>query len=218
MGMSYSYGNLGQYENALNASKQVVQLSPQEPGGYINLSFSYERLERHQEAVNAAQQAVRLAPGMALAYNNIAYGLNQLGRHQEAAQAALEALRVRKEARDDGLAYYNLGNAYSELKQPAKALNAFRQALQAYKLVPKLNADEYFYLGNAQLQVGQDELAVGSFREALRLRPSFAQPYFSLGLALFIKGNRRGAMDTYRSLKSIDPAKAAELYKVISAK
>jgi tetratricopeptide (TPR) repeat protein len=175
-------------------------------------------LEQHEDALATIREAVRLRPQFALAHNGSAYALNQLGRSQEAIEEAQLALRYRTESKDDAVAYYNLGNSYNKLAQRAKSLDSFRQAIAAFRTVPKISADEYFYLGNAYLQVDQTAEAIQAFRESIRLRPGFSQPYLSLGIAYSTAGNKRAAMETYQSLKGIDTARAARLYKVINGR
>ena len=50
------------------------------------------------------------------------------------------------------------------------------------------------------------------------MRPKLAQTHLSLGVAYMLLGNKAGAMEEYNLLKSLDPARAERLYKVISRK
>jgi len=71
-------------------------------------------------------------------------------------------------------------------------------------------------LGNPYQQTGQAQEAIAAYQEAIKTRPNFAQPHLSLGVAYVTIGNKRAALEEYRTLKSLDPGRAERLYKVIN--
>jgi tetratricopeptide (TPR) repeat protein len=127
-------------------------------------------------------------------------------------------LRYQQGAHDTAAAHYIRGYAYDKLGQRQRSLDAYRQAVAYFKQVEQMSADSYFYLGNAYQQTGQTQEAVAAYQKAIQMRPNFAQPHLSLGVAYMLLGNKRGAMEEYNALKALDPARAERLYKVISGK
>src|SRR5205085_9436103 len=217
--LSYSFGNLGRYQEALDAATQAVRLNPQDPEAasyaYGNLSYAYVRLSQLPEALDAARQSVRAKPDSAILYANLGYVQNELGQYQDALASAQQALRLKAKPKELGQAYYVLGYALAKLNQRPKALEAFRQSVTNYSQVAHPDADDTFYMGNSYLQLGEDQPAAEAFQRAIRMRPNFSLPRYSLGLLYYAAGNQRGAMEQYQILKTLDPRRAAKLLNVI---
>ena len=52
-----------------------------------------------------------------------------------------------------------------------------------------------FQLSSNFQPAGDQPQAIEAFRESIKMRPSFSQPYLSLGITYSTMGNRRAAMD-----------------------
>ena len=68
---------------------------------------------------------------------------------------------------DFGLAYYNLGLAYKDSKQPDQAISALRSAITH---APDF-WDAHFLLGELYFNAGKKDAAKKSFEEVVRLAP-----------------------------------------------
>jgi tetratricopeptide (TPR) repeat protein len=209
----------GEMDEALRLAQQATQ---HEPGNYWPhhvVGYVYVRTDRPQEALAAARRAVELRPMLAETQNLLGYVLNQLGQHQEGLAASQRALTLKREAADEGWAYYNIAISLDKLNRRAEAVEAFRKSLAAYQNVGRtLDPDELYLMGNAYLNLEQDKQAVAAFRQAVRIRPGFAQARYNLGVALFTIGDQRGANDEYNALRRLDPERAARLQRLIGGR
>jgi tetratricopeptide (TPR) repeat protein len=66
------------------------------------------------------------------------------------------------------LAYFNMGNAYAELRQYPEAIESYKQAI---KIDPELSKP-HNNLGLAYAALGRTAEAADEFKEAARLKPS----------------------------------------------
>jgi len=66
------YNQMGQYENALDNSRQAVQLEPDSASGYSNVGFAYAGLNRLDEAKATFNQALNHKAGAAVANTSLA--------------------------------------------------------------------------------------------------------------------------------------------------
>ena len=127
-------------------------------------------------------------------------------------QTALQALKSIVEVQPDMVgAWFNLGYAYSSLKQNEEAIRAYQKTLELQpdlyearlnlgvlllelkrpaEALPHLEkaatlkagqARPHFHLGRALAQTGQTETATKQFQEAVKIDPGFALAYFELG-------------------------------------
>jgi len=64
--LAISYRDSGQYEKAIEASKNVLQREPNNQFAYIHMAISYIRLGREEEARAAAAEILRVNPKFSL--------------------------------------------------------------------------------------------------------------------------------------------------------
>lgn len=79
-----------QYEYAIKALEQVIQLQPRLPEAHVNIGYAYMGLEQWDVAVMAFQRAADLNPEQANAY----YGLAMALEGQKEYEGALGAMRT----------------------------------------------------------------------------------------------------------------------------
>lgn len=83
-----------QWEASLGLAKAIIEYTPDEPNGWIDLSFALHELKRTQEAWDNLFAVAEKFPGQpTLAYNLACYGA-QLGRLWEAEQWLKQAFKV----------------------------------------------------------------------------------------------------------------------------
>ncbi|MGH9902637.1 MAG: tetratricopeptide repeat protein, partial [Pyrinomonadaceae bacterium] len=74
----------------------------------------------------------------------------------------------------------------------------------------------YYILGDAYVHLDQEQEAINAYRQVLRMRPNFVKAHFALGVASLVQGNTRGAQEQYAVLKTLSPAKASALLKLMN--
>ncbi len=83
-------------------------------------------------------------------------------------------------------ALMKLGNAHADLEDDAKAVAAYREALQLSPASATFHL--HFNLGNALARLTQWPEAIASYEVALRLKPDSAAAHLNFGVALGTKG------------------------------
>jgi tetratricopeptide (TPR) repeat protein len=201
------------------ATREALRLEPDNYWPHHVLGFILVREDKPQEALAEARTAVRLRPNDTGTQNLLAYVLNQLGQHEEALAAAQTAIRLKHEPADEGWGHYNVATAQEKLGRAEEARTSYAAAIRAYNQPGRtLDPDDLYLMGNAYLRLEQDAQAVKAFQQAIKVRPSFAQARYNLGVAHFATGNRKGAQDEYNALRRLDPARAAKLQAVIGGR
>ena len=68
------------------------------------------------------------------------------------------------------------------------------------------NAETHNNLGKVYYRAKRNQEAVASFKAAIALRPNFAEAHFNLAVAYVALGDKKGVLEEYKTLKTIDPA------------
>ncbi|MGD0631426.1 MAG: tetratricopeptide repeat protein [Terracidiphilus sp.] len=116
-----------QYEDAIRAFQQVVQLRPDYKDGYINVGLTYIEWEKYNEARGPLEEALHMHPDDARALYYLAL-VERRQRHSEAEIADLEKVvaqfpQSRDARRELGISYYQQHRS-EEAMQQFKALQA----------------------------------------------------------------------------------------------
>jgi len=106
-------------------------------------------------------------------------------------------------------AWNNLGIAYSEAGQTAKAIEACQQAL---RINPE-HAGAWNNIGIAYGKAGQPTKAIEAFLQTLRINPEHAGAWYNLGYAYAISGQRGKVLEIYKRLKSLDSSIAESFFR-----
>jgi tetratricopeptide (TPR) repeat protein len=156
-------------------------------------------------------------------------------------QAALPALKSIVEVQPDLVgAWFNLGYAYSALKQNEEAIQAYRKALELQpdlyearlnlgilllelkrpaEALPHLEkaamlkaglARPHFHLGRALAQTGQAAAAAKQFQEAVKIEPGFALAYFELGQLDLEQKHSAEAQANFQKAMELNPKLATQ--------
>jgi Flp pilus assembly protein TadD len=70
-------------------------------------------------------------------------------------------------------------------------------------------------LGNASYKAGQYQDALAALKETIRLKPTYAQAHYSLGLVYASLKDRDGFTREFAVLKKLDPNLAERLYNAV---
>jgi tetratricopeptide (TPR) repeat protein len=116
-----------QYEDAIHAFQQVIQLRPDYKDGYVNLGLTYIEWEKYAEARGPLEEALHMHPDDARALYYLAL-VERRQRHSEAEIADLEKVvaqypQSRDARRELGISYYQQHRADDAMQQ-FKALQA----------------------------------------------------------------------------------------------
>jgi tetratricopeptide (TPR) repeat protein len=150
---------------------------------------------RLAEAVGCYRAARSVRPGLGVALSR---ALVAGGQGQEGEAVLADLVRRQPDHPEVRLA---LGNLLRDLKRPAEAEKAYREALD-------LRPDHvwaHISLGNALSNQKKQAEAEQAYRKAIDLQPDFAAAYYSLGLILHAQKRREEAVKAYRKAIDLQP-------------
>ena len=219
------------FDIAIAEFKQVTELEPNLPDGFLNLGQAYMESQDYEAAIPPLKRAVQLAPELAAAHQLLGYALLAQGFNAEAIphlekvqeQTALGIAQIgggqlpqavenlqaalSKHPNDPDLLYY-LGRASGLLSKQSidTLLAAYPDSARAHQAM----AENYFVLR----QMPQAE---GEFREALRIRPDTPELHLELGLVYSGSSQWAKAEEEFRAQTKLEPGNAEAAYRLGSA-
>jgi len=108
----------------------------------------------------------------------------------------------------DPVAYNNLGNAQTALRDWSGAVQSYDRAIQ---LDPRY-ALAYFNRGIAHEELGHIDLALASYQRAININPQYAQAYLNCGVVLQKLGRIQDALSQYGAAIALEPQFADAYY------
>jgi Tfp pilus assembly protein PilF len=131
----------GDYEKALQAYKQMAQLTPNDPGAWFGVGEVSLKLNRLDSALQACERAVQVGPEEADSWNCLGDAYDRLGRYSEAEQAFKKAIDLGPPDPVDLVAtWYSLGIVYAEERKKLGVMDVYRQL----KTLDQNYADRFF--------------------------------------------------------------------------
>jgi tetratricopeptide (TPR) repeat protein len=90
----YQRMKAGQYQEAIEAFKHVIELNDQHAMAYTNMAYSYRKLGHYKRAVKFYKKALAIEPNLAEAHEYMGAALLAMGKVEEAKEhlAVLEKL------------------------------------------------------------------------------------------------------------------------------
>jgi len=120
------YRDAGQYDQAVQEFRRVLQLEPKNYQARMELGYTYEKLEKLREAEDAFKSAVKLRPGYADVYSYLGYFYYIYGRVADAEKMFLKVARLTP---GDLQVYSNLGGMYAMRGRYESAEAMFKKSM-----------------------------------------------------------------------------------------
>lgn len=199
---------LNQNKQAIAAYRQALRIDPEYDDAWNNLGNTYHDLTRFDDAIAAYRQALRINPEKDKAWNNLGLTYQKLARFDDAIAAHRQSLRIDPE---DDEAWGNLGNTYYDLTRFDDAIAAYRQAL---RINPE-NVIAWDNMGNTYGKLKRYDDEIAAHRQALRINPEYVIAWYNLAVAYALSGNTTAALQTVKTLRTLDPALAEKLFNLI---
>jgi tetratricopeptide (TPR) repeat protein len=218
--LSQIYGQMSQFDRALDYSKQALELRETLPNrsdvattydylGTIYLSIG--QLEKARDHYSQALEIFKSLPNpadRARSYYNLGLVYHTLGQLEKARDHYTQALELRKtlpDRADLAASYNNLGTVDGALGQLDKALEYHLQALEIRKTLPNRAdlAASYSNLGLVYRALGQFEKALEYQTQALEIfktlpdRVGLARIYNNLGTLYWARGQLEKALESH---------------------
>jgi serine/threonine-protein kinase len=159
----------GDTENAIKEFQRVVDLTPHNPVAYFNLGLADTRLNKMDEAQRALRASLKIEP-TGRAYAALGSVLLLEGKYDDAAAMDQKSIQLNH---DEYVAWGDLGTAYQwSGKQPAKAAEAFRKAIELGEIAHQKSTDDpelLSALADYYASIGQSDKSLTLIRQSLAL-------------------------------------------------
>lgn len=122
------YDRNGQYKEAIETYKEVIELKPDMAYAYLKMATAYDRIDNPSEAVKTFRQAIKYIPKNPTLYNNMGVAYGKLGKYAEEVESLKKAIQLRPHYSS---ARYNLGMTYLKMKNKKAATKEY-EALKEF--------------------------------------------------------------------------------------
>jgi tetratricopeptide (TPR) repeat protein/tRNA A-37 threonylcarbamoyl transferase component Bud32 len=197
--LASAYLALEEYASAAAELEQVVAQQPDEPSYYVTLASAYEGLERWDDALAAYQKSLKLQESSDV---HIYVGTIYM-QQQEYAEATAEFEKAAALDPTNTLAYFGLGNLYSQVENYEEAIRSYQSYLEREE-----SAQVRTQLANAYAAAADLERAVAEFERALALAPQEVATELALANVLVQLGRLSESASHYNAALAIEPANA----------
>lgn len=224
-----SYNCIGDYNSAMKALTNAVEINPTLAESRINLANLYIREKRFREALEQYQRACRLNPRNSQAHQGLA---NIFLRMEQPRKAISEYRKMLKLDSDAANVYESLAIAYRQVGDIAKAKELleralvwkpndtglliqlgdtlyeagnFQDAVLQYRMSLGAGETPQAYLGLAKCyrELGDEESRIQAYRDALRLNPDMVSALTGLAEIYFDRKDYAGAERLYKKAVNI---------------
>jgi serine/threonine-protein kinase len=196
------YLGIGEYDKAIDPLRHVVELTPDNAQGYNNLGVAYTRTQRFDEARKALQRSLELDPRVS-AFTNLSSLEFKAERYQKAVEWGLEAL---KQGERSHRVWGNMAAAYEQLKKPAEAEQAYRQAVALVEEELEVNPRSgslLSFLAHYQAPLGMRKEAIAKIRTSAELEPRDPELWLRNAETWALLGDRKEALEALRKALSL---------------
>ncbi len=189
--------------------EKVVELSPVNIEPISLLASVYNRQRNYRDAASAYQKVIELDNNRDDAYYQLGIVNLRLGKYRDAIAPLQKAVELNLDYKD---AHFYTGNAYKELKEHAKAVEAYENYLN---LKPEDPWEGYYRLGLSRIELKQFEEAITALNEAAKEKPQDIKTNYYLAQAYDQANQYEKAEETYKLLAQLSPEEADKYYKTI---
>ena len=183
--------------------KQILAIDPRSAEGHMLLGIAYRTVGSQEligESVAEFRQALDIDPSLVPVRLYLAHVYLDLGRGLRAREELEHGLE-QAPGKPEFLAL--LGETERQLKNPQRAVELTRRALQA----DQSNAQARYYLGLALYDLGQRDDAIKELERVVQSGPRVADPYLALGTAYLDTGRVPDAVRTLGQGNRMDPSR-----------
>lgn len=159
----------GNYDQAIREFKRILATNPNGSvalNSIYNTAICYYRLHLFKDAENQFQQVIEKFPEQPLATQSLflkACTYLERGENEVAENILRNFLQNNKDHIWTGLAFEKLGDAYLEMEQDKKSIDAYMQAIAKSPSNYSNQVRAYFKLGNVFVRIGNSSRAIESF-------------------------------------------------------
>ena len=209
-----TYRQLGYWSSSYDLWSHTLAITQNNFVAEDNMGGALLLLGRPDEAHEHFEAAARINPHDPMSHSNLGAYLQEHNQLREAVQQYQSTVQMTLDPALLASTYANLGAAYRDLGDDAKARESYDESL-------RLNPNQFNgYLGLGRLLERQGRLdeAIANYSRSVGFRPTEAG-FLRLGHALEQKGRRQDAMSAYQQALQLNPdsTEAQQSLKTLSA-
>jgi Flp pilus assembly protein TadD len=206
-GLGTALLDLGRAEQAAEALRRAVEISPNDPEAHNNLANALAELGEGEAAESGYLSALALRPDYAEAHMNLGILLARSGRDSEAEGCYRTAVATDP---DFLAARLQLARYLRRVGRPEQALKALREATALHPDHAEAQND----LGRCLVELGRSEEALGPYRRAVEIKADFAEAHFNMGVCLQSLGRFDEAVAAHQRALALRPDLAEAHYNL----
>lgn len=204
----------GNYRQAIELFKSVIEIKPDLLEANVNLGFCYRAIADKQNQIYYFEKAQNLSPDSADINYNLGLAYFDSKMYEKAIERFNKVVELNATYKE---AYFNIGTSYFNLGKYNDAVKAFEKSVEISPewLEARLN------LGSSYLKIGNVNGAIAQFEEAIKLNPNSAEAHYNLGIAYMKISKYNDSEEMFQKAIKLNPGhrmaramlKELELYK-----
>ncbi len=210
----------GQYEEAINEYRKIIDISEPDSDLYVNLGAAYQALNDNKQAIDAYEKAVKINESNSTAYYYLGTAYFQEEQYEKALKTYQKALAI--DPKNE-----NIKQAISSSKQvmTAKLLEKgiseynegnYKQALLTLNtalISSPDNADIYYQRGMVYDTMQKYPLSISDYENAIKYNPDLNMAYYALAVDYDTLKNYPEAKNWYQKFIDMSQDKENEYVK-----
>jgi len=161
------YDEAGMPDKAIEATKQMIDLDPQDADAIYNLGYMYVKLKNYDDAIATFKTAIEVRPDFEFAYSNLGYCYIQQKKYNESIDTYKKLVEINPENPDG---WMSIGTGYMYLKKFDPAVAPLQRAIE---LSPD-NGYAYYNLGICFLNLQDYQSARDIHKKLQSVNPELA--------------------------------------------
>lgn len=195
-----TYRQLGYWSSSYDLWSHTLAITQNNFVAEDNMGGALLLLDKPDEAHAHFEAAARINPHDPMSHSNLGAYLQEHNQLREAVQEYQATIQMTSDPALLASTYANLGAAYRDLGEDAKARESYDAAL-------RLNAGQFnAYLGLGRLVERQGKLdeAIANYSRSVEIRPT-ESGFLRLGHALEVKGRRQESISAFQQALQLNP-------------
>jgi tetratricopeptide (TPR) repeat protein len=203
--------NEGNIPEAMKELTTAVEKYHKEASFHNALGLAYFAKGMHEDALKHLKEATRINPKFSAAHTNLA-AVYLEKKEWDLAVAETKLALVDVFYTTPEFAYFNMGRAFYEKADYAKAEESYKKAIESNpRYVVAYNS-----MGLTYMKMNRDQEAADMFRLAIKNAPNYVDAHYRLGLVLINLKDKKGAFNEFQEVIKLAPdseaAKSAKGY------
>jgi len=160
-------------DQAIEATKKMIALEPDNAEAVYNLGYMYVKLDRYEEAIDTFEKVLEMRTDMEYAYLQLGFCYSKLNRFQDLVDISEKFVQVFP---DNGDGWQNIAIGNMQLKRFSQAIEPLKKALE----IKPDNGIALYNLGICYLNLRNKDAAIDAWERLKNVDAELAQRLYRL--------------------------------------